>query len=60
MLNHIVKRNALGAFGAAEQQAAVPARNEPFRDDGKQINGYPRQDRHHEDRQQRMREDASK
>ena len=51
VLNHIVKRNALGAFGAAEQQAAVPARNEPFRDDGKQINGYPRQDRHREDRQ---------
>ena len=58
MRDHVVESYALRAFSAADQQAAIAARNESFGHNREEIDRHSGQDRHHEDGQKRMRQHA--
>src|SRR5436305_14855211 len=56
MLNHVVKRDALGAYRAAQEQPSVTAGNETLRDDAEEIKREHRQNQADRDREKRMQQ----
>src|SRR5581483_5069587 len=56
VLDHVVQRNALRAFGVAEQQPRVAAGNEAFRDKAEKIKREDRENQANRDRVKRMQQ----
>ncbi len=58
MPDHVVERNPLSGFGAAEHKTAVAAGNKPLGHDREQIDSHARQGQADRNRHKRMRQHA--